>query len=190
MSEPAPNPPPNRRLVSRLALILGSAVLLWMIWSMLGGQHLPVGSPGPAWKLPLADGSGERLALEDLAGKVVVLDFWSTGCAPCRRQLPELKTLWRQLKPRGVVVVGVTTGGETLEEVREFGRAHRLDYPVVLDERGAVAAAYEVRSLPTLYVLDRRGTITAAHNGFWPVTDIAAAVNEALAGAGDHVARR
>jgi peroxiredoxin len=189
MSDPAQAPPRKSRLASRIALVVGGAILAWMIWTMLGGQHLPIGTPGPAWKLPLADGSGERLALEDLAGKVVVLDFWSITCAPCRRQLPELKELWRKLKPRGVVVIGITAGGETLAELSEFGRAHRLDYPVVLDERGTVAAAYEVRTLPTLYVLDRGGRITAAHNGFWPLTDLATAVNEALA-SGEQVSAR
>jgi len=188
-AQPA-EPRTRSRLFSRLGLVVFGGLLIWMIWTMLDGQHLPLGTQGPAWSLPLADGSGERLALEDLRGKVVVLDFWSTGCAPCRRQIPELKTLWRKMKPRGVVVVGITTGGESLDETVRFGRDHRLDYPVVLDDRGVAATAYEVKTLPTLYVLDRRGKITAAHNGYWPLTDIAAAVNEALEESGEQLSAR
>jgi peroxiredoxin len=163
----------------RLGLALLVLLAAWLIWNMLGDNLLPVGSQAPAFELPLADGSGETLSLADLEGRVVVLDFWSTTCPPCLREMEDLKVLWRRLKPRGVTVVGLSTGGETPAQIARFGKDRSVDYPLVVD-RGAVAAAYQVSSLPTLYVLDRDGRVAATHSGYWPLEDVAHEVRAVL----------
>jgi peroxiredoxin len=163
----------------RLGLVILIALAAWMIWSLLGDDLLPAGSPAPAFELPLADEAGGTLSLTDLEGKVVVLDFWSTTCPPCLREMEDLKVLWRRMKPRGVSVVGVSTGGESPSQVARFGEDRGVDYPLVVDG-GAVAAAYRVSSLPTLYVIDANGRIAATHSGYWPLDDVARAVSAAL----------
>jgi len=165
----------------RLGLGLLVVLAAWFAWSMLGDPLLPVGSQAPPFELPLADGSGETLALADLEGRVVVLDFWSTTCRPCLREIEDLKVLWRRMKPRGVTVIGLSTGGESPAQIARFGKERGVDYPLVVD-RGRVAAAYQVRTLPTLYVIDGSGRIAEAHSGYWPLDDVAAAVSRALEG--------
>jgi peroxiredoxin len=146
----------------------------------MGIALLPVGSDAPPWKLPLATASAGTLSLRDQGGQIVVLDFWSTTCPPCLRQIEDLKVLWRRMKPRGVTVIGVSTGPESTAQIARFGRDRGIDYPLVVD-RGEAATAYLVRSLPTLYVIGADGRIIAAHSGYWPLSDLAAALDLALA---------
>jgi peroxiredoxin len=179
MSEGADNRASGNRWSFRVGLAVLVVLGAWFAWSLAGDPLLPVGTRAPAFDLPLADGSGDTLSLESLQGRVVVLDFWSTTCRPCLREMEDLKVLWRRMKPRGVTVVGLSTGGESPAQIARFGKDRNVDYPLVVDP-GRVAAAYQVRSLPTLYVIDREGRISAAHSGYWPLDDVAEAVSRAL----------
>ncbi len=167
-------------IASRIGLVIIAGLVIYfgsMIW---GGSLLADGSDAPLWTLPIADGSGQKLSLQDLRGKVVVLDFWSTTCPPCMKEMKELEKIWRRMKSREVVVVGVACGGETLAEVTEFGSDKNVEYQLVVDKTGAVSDTYLVRSLPTIYVIDKDGKIADSHRGFWDGTDVAKAVNRAL----------
>lgn len=167
----------------RLALAAALAALAFLVaQQFLGMGTLPDGTFAPELSLPRADRPGERLELARLraAGKVVVLDFWSTTCAPCLSQMKALDALQRRMGARGVQVVGVCAGGEPVGEVASFLERHGAAYPVAVDEDGAATAAYRVRSLPTLYVIDREGRVAASHVGFWPEGGVAGAVAGAL----------
>jgi peroxiredoxin len=179
MSEPTKTRPSGNSRSYRIGLVLLAVLAAWLIWNMLGDNLLPEGIQAPGFELPLADGSGETLSLADLEGRVVVLDFWSTTCPPCLREMEDLKVLWRRMKPRGVTVVGVSTGDESPSQIARFGNDRGVDYPLVVD-RGAVAATYQVSSLPTLYVIDGNGRIASAHSGYWPLDEVARAVSAAL----------
>jgi peroxiredoxin len=182
MSGPATTSARTRGRVGRTVALVAIAALIVGLFAiqLIGGGTLPEGSAAPAFSLPRAGGEGDRVDLERLRGKVVVLDFWSTTCAPCRSQMGVLDALQRRMGPRGVQVVGVCAGGETVDEVAAFIREHGAPYPVAVDEDGAVTSAYRVRSLPTLYVLDGKGRVAASHVGFWPEGELAAAVAGAL----------
>ncbi len=175
--------PPSRSqaIARRLVIAIGVVLALWLIWNALGEDLLPVGSEAPDWTLPLADGSGQNLSLDELEGRVAVLDFWSTTCPPCMKQMEDLTALWRRMKPRGVEVVGVACGGESVAEIESFADGRGVRYPLVVDRSGAVADAYRVSSLPTLYLVGPDGAIAAAHSGYWPKDNLAAAVSELLA---------
>ncbi|MFO8073084.1 MAG: redoxin domain-containing protein [Polyangia bacterium] len=174
------SPSRSQAIVRRLVIAVGVVLALWLIWSALGGDLLPVGSKAPGWTLPLADGSGKNLSLDDLEGRVAVLDFWSTTCPPCLKQMEDLTALWRRMKPRGLEVVGVACGGESVAEIESFADGRAVRYPLVVDRTGAVAGAYRVSSLPTLYLIGPDGAIAAAHSGYWPRDDLAAAVSELI----------
>jgi peroxiredoxin len=162
-----------------MGLVLLILIAAWLAWTMFSDRLLPDGTDAPPWELRLAEPAGGKLASSDLQGEVVVLDFWSTTCPPCLRQMEDLKVLWRRMKPRGVTVIGVSTGGESPRQIARFGKDRGVDYPLVID-RGPVATAYRVSSLPTLYVLGRDGRIAASHSGYWPLEDVASAVVAAL----------
>ncbi|MBW2277008.1 MAG: TlpA family protein disulfide reductase, partial [Deltaproteobacteria bacterium] len=166
MNEGPQKQPSGSRWSFRLGLVMLTVLAAWFVWTMLSDPLLPIGSKAPTFELPLTDGSGNTLSLADLEGRVVVLDFWSTTCRPCLLEMEDLKVLWRRMKPRGVTVVGLSTGGESLAQIARFGKDRGVDYPLVIDQ-GQVAASYRVRSLPTLYVLDKTGRIAEAHSGYW-----------------------
>ncbi|MCP4680284.1 MAG: TlpA family protein disulfide reductase [Deltaproteobacteria bacterium] len=167
-------------LQNRVGIIMLVIICIWFASRLWSDPLLQVDTIAPVWKLPLADGSGKMLRLEDLRGKAVVLDFWSTTCAPCRRQMEELDAIWRELEQKGAVIIGIAAGGEDVSEIVEFKKNKRIPYPLVVDS-GTAAHAYKVRSLPTLYVLDKQGKIAAAHGGLWDRRDIVRAVTSALA---------
>ncbi|MCS6901452.1 MAG: redoxin domain-containing protein [Myxococcales bacterium] len=104
------------------------------------------------------------LTLAGLRGKVVVLDFWASWCVVCRKTAPILNRWHERLEAQGVVVLGVSsdTFGAASRGVASFG----IRYPVAIDQGETVFPAYGASSLPTLYVVDRRGIVRAVEVGF------------------------
>jgi peroxiredoxin len=100
--------------------------------------------------------AGGSLSLADLRGRVVLLTFWATWCAPCREEMSLLEQLYRGLKSEGVTVVGVNVREEG-SAVLAYGNALGLTFPLLLDRRGDVQAAYGVIGLPTAFLIARDG---------------------------------
>lgn len=115
---------------------------------------IPVGSPAPGWSLETPEGG--TLALNDLRGKVVVIDFWATWCMPCRQVMPALQEL-HESYGEDLVVVGINTW-EQAEDPAGFFHQLGFTYQVVLggDE---VASEYLVEGIPTFYVIDQNGNV-------------------------------
>ena len=168
--------------VGRRLTLAAVGLLLAGLFAMqfLGAGTLGDGTFAPAFSLPRADKIGEKVDLGKLRGKVVVLDFWATTCAPCRAEMLVLEALARRMGRRGVEVVGVSAGGEPLGEVAAFVKRRGTPYAIAVDPDGAITTSYRVRSLPTLYVIDAAGRITASHVGYWPEAELAEAVAAAL----------
>jgi thiol-disulfide isomerase/thioredoxin len=152
-------------------------------------RHLPSllpirhGQVAPTFTLERADGKPGHVALAELRGQVVVLDFWATWCPPCLAMLPTMHELNAEWSPRGVTFVGVNSdGGIEPEALKAFLREHDVPYPVVLDE-GEVNRLYKVRALPQLIVVGKDGTIRKTFLGFTRKAAIASALEEAAAAA-------
>jgi cytochrome c biogenesis protein CcmG, thiol:disulfide interchange protein DsbE len=169
----------RKKLQYRLGLVFLGLCTLWIITMLTETDLLAAGTPAPKWSLVRAGENREQLALADLEGKVVVLDFWSIGCPPCVREIEELEAIHGRFGSRGVAVVGVASWGESLADLREFTKGRPVAYPLVLGD-AAVVNAYKATSLPTLYIIDQNGVIAVSHRGFWPRDRIAEAVLELL----------
>jgi thiol-disulfide isomerase/thioredoxin len=100
----------------------------------------------------------DTIKLDELKGKGVLLNFWSTWCAPCVRELPLLDSVARENAAEGLVVVAMNMG-ESEEEILGFLEEFELGFPVALDTRGAVARLYAVPGLPMSFFIDRSGVI-------------------------------
>lgn len=118
----------------------------------------------PAPPLDLETPGGERVKISDLRGKVVVLNFWATWCAPCIREMPALQRMSEALFASGVRVFAVNTG-QKREIVRKFLERYEIDLPILLDRDEAVKKSWAVRVMPTTYVIDRQGRVVSGAIG-------------------------
>jgi cytochrome c biogenesis protein CcmG/thiol:disulfide interchange protein DsbE len=131
-----------------------------LVWNLTHQTPPPkVGAPPPAFSLRRLVGSGS-ISLRSLRGKTVVLNFFASWCAPCKREAPVLERFWQQNRSQRLVVLGVDTGPDVASDGRRFVRAHGITYPVLFDPSANVASnRYDVPGLPVTYVLDPRGRV-------------------------------
>lgn len=115
----------------------------------------------------LNDLSGKPTSIMSWSGKSLVINFWATWCAPCRREIPLLKTLAGDWAGRDLKVVGIAL--DDADKVRQFAEQLKIDYPVLTGEEGAMEAAakfgMESPGLPFTVFTDRRGEIVALFVG-------------------------
>jgi thiol-disulfide isomerase/thioredoxin len=139
---------------NRLLLVglLGVLVLPWGCRARVQEEL----RPAPAFELPALD-SG-RVTLEDLKGKVVVLDFWATWCGPCLKEVPEYIKFWNKNRERGVDVVGVAVESDP-EDVRGLVHARSIPYRQLLGTEEMAEAYGADQGLPTTLVIDGEGRI-------------------------------
>ena len=129
---------------------------------------------------------GQLLDSKNLLGRVVVLNFWYAGCAPCRAETPDLAQIATDFEARGVQVVGVNVR-DTAETALAFARNLKLNYPSVMDiESGAVVQAYtgvvSPSAVPTTLVMNAKGEITARVLGRFEASTLRSLIETALAG--------
>jgi thiol-disulfide isomerase/thioredoxin len=137
-----------------------TATLLVALSSLVLGQ-----GERPAPKLELKDVEGRALRLSDYKGKVVLLNFWATWCAPCRAEMPDLVKWQREYKSRGLQVIGVTYPPEELAEAREFIKSIGVNYPVALGDERTKAMFDKGETLPVTVVIDKKGMIREVIQG-------------------------
>jgi peroxiredoxin len=122
------------------------------------GRRVGVGDTAPTFELPRV-GSAQPFDTRSLAGRVVVVNFWATWCAPCVEEMPSLERLHRALSSRGLVVLAVAADhGEA--DVASFVREHGLTLPVLHDRGGRLAARlFGVSGYPDTVTIGRDGRV-------------------------------
>ena len=147
-----------KRGAQTLALVGVAGMLALLVWKVAHQTKPPkVGKPAPSFDAPRL-GSRGRLALSSYGGRVRVVNFWATWCAPCKAETPTLEKFWRRYKGRGVVFVGVDYNDVSSDALR-FARRRRLTYPMVRDPSGAIATRYDVAAVPETFVIGKRGEL-------------------------------
>lgn len=111
----------------------------------------------PEWTLKRLDGTTLKSA--ELAGKVVVVDFWATWCPPCVEEIPGYVEMQREHEAAGLVIVGISLDQAGVEAVRKFTERYAMNYPVVMNGGGVTEAFGGVEAIPTTFLIDREGRI-------------------------------
>ncbi|HXF66781.1 MAG TPA: TlpA disulfide reductase family protein [Burkholderiales bacterium] len=138
--------------------LLGVAAFCLHGFAAAGAADLKLWSGGAAPALELADLEGRRHRLADYRGKVVLVNFWATWCAPCREEMPSIQRLKDRLAGRPFAVLAVNLD-EPEERVRRFLAQTKLDFTILLDQEKRAARAWQVRILPASFVIGADGKI-------------------------------
>lgn len=110
---------------------------------------------------------GANVRLSDQKGKIVLLNFWATWCPPCRAEMPSIEKLWQATKAGAFTVMGVSVGEEPAT-VKGFIAKQGYSYPIYVDPSGTLGEAFNARSIPTTYILDKSGAAIAGIVGGAP----------------------
>jgi thiol-disulfide isomerase/thioredoxin len=120
--------------------------------------------PAPAISFTSLE-EAKPLAMASLRGSVVYVDFWASWCVPCRLSMPALDALYRRNKSRGFAVVGVNKDA-TVADARRFLSKVPVSFPLAQDPADAAARGFDVKAMPSGYLVDRKGVVRHVHRGF------------------------
>jgi peroxiredoxin len=143
-----------------LALLCAALALVPVAQAMEAGGEAPECALAPLGGAPGYD-------LKQFRGKVVYLDFWSSWCPPCAKSFSFMNELSREFKDKGLQVVGVNLD-ETPEDAQAFLAQHPADFTVVADAAQQCAKSFDVKAMPSSYLIDRNGVVRHVHYGFRP----------------------
>jgi peroxiredoxin len=148
-------------------LLLASAGIIFALLSFNQSDENvsqpQVGQAAPNFSLTNTD--EKKMSLQELRGKVVVVNFWGTWCDPCREEMPRIQLMYEKYKDNGVVVVGVNIG-ESRVTAKGFADRLGLTFPIVLDhDRSVTLNQYKIGPIPTSFFIDKQGVVRYIYTG-------------------------
>jgi len=146
---------------SRMKTLLGGLAVALLVAST--ASALTPGDAPPAIDMP--DQAGKKVDLNELKGKVVLVDFWASWCGPCKQEMPVLEQLHKKYAKQGLVIVGINIDNNA-KKMNNFLRGTPVTFRIVQDRKLAVAAKYEPETMPSSYFIARDGKIRYVHEGF------------------------
>lgn len=133
----------------RLAALV-SLVLLQINGANSDDKRVPIST----FQLPGLNGEISRLS--DFAGKVVIVNFWATWCAPCRAEFPSMNRAWAKFRGEPIHMLAINVG-EDPAAVKRFTQDYPVDFPVLLDPTGTMSQRWQVRGMPTTIIVNPEG---------------------------------
>jgi DsbE subfamily thiol:disulfide oxidoreductase len=121
-------------------------------------QEMKDKSPSPDFTLPNL--GGEKVSLKDFRGKLLLLNFWASWCAPCREEMPAMERLYQKYRDHGFVIVGVNLKDDK-KSALSFVKELKITFPIAFDPKGEVGLIYGAWGLPATYLIDANGIALA-----------------------------
>lgn len=152
-----------QRIIFYIFILTLSAV--WIIFSanpanasVTNTSAPQTGFTAPDFTLQSID--GKTYTLSELKGSAVLINLWATWCPPCRAEMPAIEKMVREYKDQGLIVLAVDmTYQDDPTAIQPFVQKYNLTFPILLDEKAIVGPAYQLRSLPSSYFINRSGII-------------------------------
>ena len=120
----------------------------------------------PAPDFTLKDINGKDVKLSDFKGKVVVVDFWATWCAPCRMELPHLIELQKKFEKQGFTFIGISVDEEGVKVVKPFSEKNKINYPILISDDKVQKDFGGIFGYPTAFLIDQKGNIVKKYFGY------------------------
>jgi thiol-disulfide isomerase/thioredoxin len=142
------------------ALFIFPVSAAWDVQPKLGHRMAPLQESIPAPDFVLGDMDEEKVSLKELRGKVVLINFWATWCPPCRREMPSMERLYQKINGDNFTVLAVNQM-EAEDLVFAFTGQLEVDltFTILFDKDSSVSQAFNVKGLPTSYLIDKKGNI-------------------------------
>jgi peroxiredoxin len=148
----------------RLSALLSAALALT---PLVATQAAEIGSIAPDCTLTTMINDSQHYDLKQFHGKVLYVDFWASWCPPCAKSFPFMNELDRDLKDSGLQVIGVNMD-QTPEDAKAFLTKYPANFTVLFDASEKCAKGFDVKAMPSSYLIDRNGVIRHVHMGFRP----------------------
>ncbi|UOQ93625.1 thiol-disulfide oxidoreductase ResA [Halobacillus shinanisalinarum] len=151
----------KKRLIFRtgmLAVMVG--LVIFALVSSFNKEKAVVaeGEPAPDFQLEKFGSDGETIALSDLEGKGVMINFWATYCEPCKDEMPYMEKLYPEYKEKGVEILAVNLDSTNLV-VEQFLDKYGITFPILQDENGQVMNRYNVGPIPSTFFISPEGKV-------------------------------
>lgn len=122
---------------------------------------------GPAPDFKLGARGGNRLALSELRGQVVMINFWATWCGPCRQEMPLLEQMYRKYRALGFTLLGINVEPDPAS-AEGWLKETPVSFPILFDHENRVSKLYNVSGMPSSVLIDRKGNVRYLHRGYKP----------------------
>lgn len=123
----------------------------------------PKAKDKPLPDLILSNAAGEKWSLHEQRGRIVLLNFWATWCAPCREEVPYLVRLSSKYKASGLEVVGIAIDSENTGQIADFIKEFKVDYPILLTVPGSILSRQ--KAVPMSLLIDEKGVLAKKYVG-------------------------
>ena len=156
-------------LFTALVLLVGAWCFLQYLADRPSAPTISPTAPPDRSRFPidftLPDLHGRPVRLSQLRGQVVLVNFWATWCHPCRLEMPSMNALYQEYQQKGFIILAITSDANGQTSVPPFIENYGLTFPILLDPENVVGIQLHVDSIPTSYLLDKRGDIVTATLG-------------------------
>lgn len=141
------------------------ALLLVLFLGLRRSQEGPVGVEDKAPNFTLTTFEGEEISIEDLKGKVVLVNFWASWCTPCEQEAADLENAWLQYKPRGDVVFLGVDYVDTETEAMGYLNKFNISYPNGPDLGTRISQAFRIQGVPETFIIGKDGKLVSFQKG-------------------------
>ena len=142
-------------------------------------QETSVGDNNKAPEFTLPSTDGKNIRLSDYKGKVVIVDFWATWCAPCRKGIPDLIEIQKEFGKK-VVVIGISLDTDSKRDVVPFMQKFGINYPITYGTLEVTQQYGGVEGIPTTFIINRTGKIVDKHVGLVAKSEYTDLINKLL----------